>query len=188
MQKNDGLNAQQRYAKKHLYPVRFQLNKNTDADVIKWLDGRENKQGAFKQLIRDKIAENIKIARDIMYIEKSMKNDEPLEINLKIGKGSMGAYYVQFGGPDDCLPCLGAREVDDLTVGEILRCLYDASYDAPEPRFDTHGKSEMYTPEAPEAIEAGSYLTLNGIGQVRARDALIIWPDGSLSAEGSGDD
>lgn len=123
-----------------------------------------------------------------MYIEKSMKNDEPLEINLKIGKDSMGAYYVQFGGPDDRVPLLGAEEVDTLTVGEILRCMYDASYDAPEPRFDTHGESELYTPEKPEVIKARSYLKLNGIGQVRTRDALIIWSDGTISAEGSGDD
>ncbi|MBP5719171.1 MAG: hypothetical protein J6X53_09405 [Abditibacteriota bacterium] len=35
---------------------------------------------------------------------------------------------------------MGGDEVDSLSIGNILRCLYDAAYGAEKPRFDTSEK------------------------------------------------
>lgn len=46
---------QARYDEKNTYRFNMKLNIKTDEDIIKWLDGQKSKQGAIKDLIRDKI-------------------------------------------------------------------------------------------------------------------------------------
>lgn len=53
---NDGLNAQKRYIAKNIVRVVVSLNRNTDADILEFLEGVENKQGYVKSLIRADIA------------------------------------------------------------------------------------------------------------------------------------
>ena len=43
------------YDQKNTIKVSLKLNVNTDADIIEYLDGVENKQGTIKKLIRDEI-------------------------------------------------------------------------------------------------------------------------------------
>lgn len=45
-----------KYDESNTVQVKFKLNKNTDADIIEYLDSLENKQGTVKRLIRDEIA------------------------------------------------------------------------------------------------------------------------------------
>ncbi len=44
--------ATQKYLREKTRQIGLQLYKNTDADLIVWLDSQENKQGYLKQLIR----------------------------------------------------------------------------------------------------------------------------------------
>lgn len=53
---NDGLTAQKRYIAKTIVRVVVSLNRNTDADILEFLEGVENKQGYIKSLIRANIA------------------------------------------------------------------------------------------------------------------------------------
>lgn len=53
---NDGLTPQERYAAKNIVRVVVQLNRKTDADILKHLEGVENRQGYIKSLIRADIA------------------------------------------------------------------------------------------------------------------------------------
>lgn len=46
------LRAQLKYNKAHTKQVTLRLNKRTEADIIEWLDGLDNKQGYIKALIR----------------------------------------------------------------------------------------------------------------------------------------
>lgn len=43
------------YNKENTVQVALRLNKNTDADVIRWLNAQKNKQGYIKELIRQDI-------------------------------------------------------------------------------------------------------------------------------------
>lgn len=52
----DGLTPQERYAAKNIVRVVVQLNRKTDADILKHLEGVENRQGYIKSLIRADIA------------------------------------------------------------------------------------------------------------------------------------
>ena len=45
--------AKKRYDKLHTKQIHIKLNKKTDADIIKRLEGRPNKQGYIKMLIRE---------------------------------------------------------------------------------------------------------------------------------------
>ena len=76
-------------------------------------------------------------------IELAM-NGDVLEINLKIKRveNEEGLYNILMNGEEACLSMLGANEVDDLTVDEILRCLYDKSYGSENPRFDSSHDGE----------------------------------------------
>lgn len=56
---NDGLTPQDRYNKRNTVPVQLRFNKKTDADILKHLEGVENRQGYIKALIRADIARNI---------------------------------------------------------------------------------------------------------------------------------
>ena len=42
----------QQYAKDKLKQIKFTLNKETDADILEWIEKQENKQGYLKELIR----------------------------------------------------------------------------------------------------------------------------------------
>lgn len=44
--------AVMRWHREHLRQFKFNLNIETESDLIDWLDGIENKQGYIKELIR----------------------------------------------------------------------------------------------------------------------------------------
>lgn len=48
--------AQAKYDKEHTTGFYMKLNTRTDEDILRWLEGQPSKQGAIKQLIREKIA------------------------------------------------------------------------------------------------------------------------------------
>ena len=48
--------AQAKYDKDHTTGFYMKLNIRTDEDILRWLDRQGSKQGAIKQLIREKIA------------------------------------------------------------------------------------------------------------------------------------
>lgn len=48
--------AYDRYRKRVIVPFQMALNRNTDSDILRWLDERENKTGSIKALIRAEIA------------------------------------------------------------------------------------------------------------------------------------
>ena len=56
--KNPHTIAQAKYDKEHTTGFYMKLNKDTDDDILKWLSHQTSKQGAIKQLIREKIARN----------------------------------------------------------------------------------------------------------------------------------
>lgn len=70
-------------------------------------------------------------------IERAMQDDKTLEIKLEIMRGEEGLYTVSINGDDAGLSMIPPQNVDDLTVEEILRFLYDKDYGAENPRFDT---------------------------------------------------
>lgn len=47
------LEAIKRYNYKNIVQISLALNRKTDADILAWLDQKENKQGYIKQLIRN---------------------------------------------------------------------------------------------------------------------------------------
>lgn len=47
--------AQARYDAVHTVRISLKLNIHTDQDIIRWLQRQVSKQGAIKQLIREKI-------------------------------------------------------------------------------------------------------------------------------------
>lgn len=54
------MNAYERYRKKTLVRFNLTLNRNTDADILAWLDAVPNMAGAVKEAIR----EHIKYSKD----------------------------------------------------------------------------------------------------------------------------
>ncbi len=48
--------AQAKYDKDHTTGFYMKLNVRTDEDILAWLDRQGSKQGAIKQLIRERIA------------------------------------------------------------------------------------------------------------------------------------
>lgn len=52
----DSMTPQERYAAKNIVRMVVQLNRNTDADILKFLEGVKNRQGYIKSLIRADIA------------------------------------------------------------------------------------------------------------------------------------
>lgn len=47
--------SQEKYDAANTRQIRMKLNRNTDKDVLEWLDRQESKQGAIKDLIRAQI-------------------------------------------------------------------------------------------------------------------------------------
>lgn len=47
--------AEKRYNDKNVYYQRVKLNKQTDKDIIDWINEQENKNGAIKAAIREQI-------------------------------------------------------------------------------------------------------------------------------------
>ena len=45
-----------KYRKNNIKIIKFELNKNTDQDIIQKLESVESKQGYFKKLVREDIA------------------------------------------------------------------------------------------------------------------------------------
>ncbi len=52
--------AWKRYRKDNVKPVGFNLNKNTDADLIEWLDQQPNRAAYLKRIIREDMERNAK--------------------------------------------------------------------------------------------------------------------------------
>ena len=50
--------AWKRYRKDNVKPVGFNLNKNTDADLIEWLESQPNRAAYLKRLIREDMTRN----------------------------------------------------------------------------------------------------------------------------------
>lgn len=50
--------ASERYKKAHIRRIVVSLNKNTDEDIIAYLEAKNNVQGEIKRLIREEIAKN----------------------------------------------------------------------------------------------------------------------------------
>lgn len=53
MDENKHSIATQKYNKTHVKQIKLNLNRNTDADIIKHLDAIDNTQGYIKGLIRE---------------------------------------------------------------------------------------------------------------------------------------
>ncbi len=51
--------ANQKYDAQNTRQIKMKLNITTDADILQWLDAQENKQGAIKEAIRDKIGKKM---------------------------------------------------------------------------------------------------------------------------------
>lgn len=56
--------AETRYKSRVIRQYKIDLNRNTDADVIAWLEGKDNRQGYIKALIRADMAATRRVARD----------------------------------------------------------------------------------------------------------------------------
>lgn len=48
-------NAYSRYRKKTLFRLQMDINRNTDADIIAWIERQTNVSGAIKNAIREHI-------------------------------------------------------------------------------------------------------------------------------------
>lgn len=46
------IKASMKWTRSHCKTMNFRLNVTTDSDIIGWLDGKSNKQGYIKSLIR----------------------------------------------------------------------------------------------------------------------------------------
>ena len=55
MTENKHSKAQAKYDKDHTVMVTLKLNKDTDAEIICWLQEQPSKQGAIKQLIQREV-------------------------------------------------------------------------------------------------------------------------------------
>ena len=62
------------YNKENTVQVALRLNKNTDEDIIKWLNNQENKQGYIKYLIREDIELSSHIANTIFNCVSDIDN------------------------------------------------------------------------------------------------------------------
>lgn len=50
--------AWKRYRKDNVKPVGFNLNKNTDADLVEWLEQQPNRAAYLKRIIREDMERN----------------------------------------------------------------------------------------------------------------------------------
>lgn len=49
-------NPQKKYIKENMRRYALNINRNTDADILEYLEGRDNVQGYLKRLIREDMA------------------------------------------------------------------------------------------------------------------------------------
>lgn len=52
---------QEKYQKENITRVVLKLNKKTDADILEWIEGLDNKQGSIKEIIRSHIEYSQKV-------------------------------------------------------------------------------------------------------------------------------
>lgn len=52
--------ANKRYAKKALRQLKIDINRNTEPDLLEWIESQENKAGYIKRLIREDMERNRK--------------------------------------------------------------------------------------------------------------------------------
>ena len=45
--------TQKRYIKKAMRPVMVSFNRNTEPELVEWIEQQENKQGYIKRLVRE---------------------------------------------------------------------------------------------------------------------------------------
>ena len=55
--------ASEKYQKEHIKQYNFRLNTRTDLDLIRFLDGINNRQGLIKQLLRAEMENRKKLKR-----------------------------------------------------------------------------------------------------------------------------
>lgn len=67
--------------------------------------------------------------------EKAMQDADALKITLEITRTD-GLFTVSMNDDESGLSMISGHDVDNLSVAEILRCLYDKSYGVENPRFD----------------------------------------------------
>lgn len=48
---------QNKYDQHNTTQIKLKLNKKTDADLLEWLEGLDNKQGTIKEILRQHIAD-----------------------------------------------------------------------------------------------------------------------------------
>lgn len=60
------------YKRKNVKQFKIALNKNTMADVIEWLDTKDNKQGYVIDLIRKDILANQKVKEEVKKWEQEL--------------------------------------------------------------------------------------------------------------------
>ena len=56
--------AESRYKSRVIRQYKIDLNRNTDGDIIAWLESKDNRQGYIKRLIREDMAATRRAARD----------------------------------------------------------------------------------------------------------------------------
>lgn len=90
------MNAYERYRKKVIRRIPFDLNTNTDADILTWLDSQPNKAGALKAAIRAYMTE---AGQARTYEEgpepKPEPNPEPVKVT---GRKYKVTYFTKRGG------------------------------------------------------------------------------------------
>lgn len=58
------MEAEARYKSRVIKQCKIDLNRNTDGDIIAWLEGKDNRQGYIKRLIREDMAATRRAAHD----------------------------------------------------------------------------------------------------------------------------
>ena len=53
--------SQNKYDKNNTVQIKMKLNKNTDADILEFLETMENRQGYLKELIRNDIKKDARV-------------------------------------------------------------------------------------------------------------------------------
>lgn len=86
------MNAYERYRKKVIRRVPFDLNANTDTDILKWLDSQPNKAGALKAAIRAYMAGP---GQAQTYEEGPPPDPEPVKVTDRKYKVT---YFTKRGG------------------------------------------------------------------------------------------
>lgn len=72
------MEAEARYKSRVIKQCKIDLNRNTDGDIIVWLEGKDNRQGYIKRLIREDMARR----KSIQYDGAQMPDTLPLREHI----------------------------------------------------------------------------------------------------------